>query len=330
MKNIFLAPRANETSHENFESSIIVGRSYKVLEPYLDEEEKKILSKYLEIKIRIWGNKESLLSRWKKMKEGDYVLFYAKGIFNYSARVVLTKHSPELGREIWKVDEDGEPWSCLFFVDNLNEINIPIRVVQELAEYEPTWDRVQGFMPLNELGTKAIIQKFGSIESFLGQKAEVYKVIEDIIEQKEDEIVEDSDTDEVVDKEKLLADAQNYHNVSPSHVVVDSPHKTRVENKIQKKRIAKLEGHSCQVCGWSLGWTNSKGKKVKRIDGDHIIDKAKGGGEEVKNLWVLCPNCHVKKTLKVITIDLSNKVLREGDQEVKMHHDSHLEWFKVS
>ena len=51
MRNIFLAPRSNETSHENFDSSILVGRPYSFIEPHLTETEKKILSSYPTLKI---------------------------------------------------------------------------------------------------------------------------------------------------------------------------------------------------------------------------------------------------------------------------------------
>lgn len=323
MKNIFLAPRSNETSYKNFESTIVGGRKYSEIEPYLTEKEKNILSKYPVLSI--WGNKESLRSRWGKMQAGDYVLFYAKGFFYYSSRVVLTKFSPELGTKLWPLDEDGNPWPCLFFVDNLQEVNIPIRTVQELAEYSPTWDRVQGFMRLNDSGLKAISEKFGSIDLFLSQKPEVYTAIENIIETSKEENLEEEKL-EVVDKKKLIDEAQEFRNIGDSYSIESSPRKVRIESKQQKKRIAALEDYSCQVCGWSLEWTNSKGKKAFRIDIDHIIDKAKGGGEEISNLWALCPNCHVKKTLGVIEVDLSNKKISEKGTEINLHHDNHLGW----
>ncbi|RJR13006.1 HNH endonuclease, partial [Candidatus Parcubacteria bacterium] len=62
------------------------------------------------------------------------------------------------------------------------------------------------------------------------------------------------------------------------------------------------------------------------IDVDHIVDKANKGGEELSNLWVLCPNCHVKKTLGVITVDLDMKKVYERGKEISLHHDSHLGW----
>lgn len=323
MKNIFLAPRSNETSYENFQSTIIGGRKYEEIEPYLNEEEKKVLSKYPTVSV--WGNKESLRSRWEKMVPGDYVLFYARGIFYYSARVVLTKYNKDLGSKLWPMDEDGNPWPCLFFIDNLQEVNIPIKTVQELAEYSPTWDRVQGFMPLNDEGLAAIINKFGSIETFLSQKPEVYQVIENIIEISKEENLEE-EKEETIDKDKILRDAQDFQSATDSHALDFSPRKVRIENKQQKKRVAILENYSCQVCGWSLEWTNSKGKKSFRIDVDHIVDKAKGGGEELNNLWALCPNCHVKKTLGVIVVDAKNKKILENGEEIPLNHDNHLNW----
>ena len=323
MANIFLAPRSNEKSYENFESTILGGRPYGFVEPFLNEHEKSILSK--QHTLSIWGNKESLRSRWEKMKAGDYVLFYSKGIFYYSARVVLTKYSPELGEKLWPLDEDGNPWPCLFFVDNLREVHIPIQTVQELADYEPTWDRVQGFMPLNEDGTKSIIQKFGSIEVFLNQAPEAYQAIDNIIESIKEETIED-EVDESIDLEKVLNEARAFQTTGASHVIDESPKKIRVENRKQKRRIADIENHACQICNWSLEWKNSKGKKAFRIDVDHIIDKAKDGGEEMSNLWVLCPNCHTKKTHGVIKVDLLRKRVTENGIEIKLHHDKHLNW----
>lgn len=323
MKNIFLAPRSNETSHKNFDSTILGGRPYSFVEPYLSEEEKKILSG--SETVSVWGNKEALRSRWEKMQPGDYILFYAHGVFYYSARVVLTTHNEELARKLWPVDEDGAPWPCLFFVDQLTETKIPIKVVQELAEYEPTWNRVQGFMMLRESGTAAIVEKFGSVETFLGQTPETYTIIDNIIEREKDEIVEGTKEEEV-DTETLLREATAYRDQGPSHIIQTTTSKKRLENKAQKRKIAQIEGYACQICNWSLEWKNSKGEPSYRIDIDHIIDKAQGGGEEASNLWALCPNCHVKKTLGVITVDLKQGKVFENGVEVKLHHDGHLGW----
>src|SRR4051812_1873511 len=137
MKNIFLAPRSNETSHENFVSTIIGGRPFGFFESFLNEKEKGLFSK--DTPMYVWGTKESLRNRWKNINPGDYVLFYQRGVFNYSARVVCIKYDFELGKKLWPVDTNGEPWPCLFFIENLKTVNIPVGLIRELAGYEPTW-----------------------------------------------------------------------------------------------------------------------------------------------------------------------------------------------
>ncbi len=323
MKNIFLAPRANETSRKNFGKTIGGGGiPYSFVEPYLTNEEKKLLDSYPSL--QIWGT--ALENRWEAMMPGDYVLFYGgEERFNYSARVIFPKKSDALGRELWPLNKKGEPWHCLFFVDQVKEINIPIKALQGLAGYEPTWDRVQGFMRLNRAGTEAITEQFGSIEAFIDQPPQVFLAIEKVLETLEEESIEsEADDGDTFDEEwnKALA----HETSGASHKEVASPRKVRIEKRTQKRLVARKEGWACQICNWSLDYTNKNGKTVKRIDVDHIIEKSDGGGEEVSNLWVLCPNCHVKKTLGVITIDPKKKLILENGQAVELHHDSHLGW----
>lgn len=323
MKNIYLAPRSNETSYKNFESTIIAGRPYSDIEPFLDDGEKKILSHHTVLSI--WGTKESLRSRWADMKPGDYVLFYAQGIFYYSANVLLTKHSYDLGKRLWPVDEDGEPWTCLFFVENLKEIKIPIEVIQQLANYSPSWDRVQGFMKLNEQGTKAIIDKLGDLDLFMNLKPEGYEALSNLLENNADETLE-VESITTKSKEQLLAEASSFIADQPSHTIDFKPKKVRIENKQQKKRIAAIEDYSCQICNWKLEYKNQKGLTNYRIDIDHIEDKANGGGEEMSNLWALCPNCHAKKTMGIITVNKLTGEIKEKGEIIKLHHDNHLKW----
>lgn len=321
MSSIFLAPRSNETSHQNFASTIEEGVAYSLVEPYLSETDKQTLSGSPTLKV--WGCKEKLRSRWERMKPGDYVLFYAKGRFNYSARVVLPTFNEALGRVLWPNSKTGEPWSCLFFIDQVQETQIPIKSLQGFAGYEPTWTRVQGFMKLNKAGTEAIIEQFGSIEAFIDQPHQVFETLRIVAENAGEEFVE------VVVKEfrtieELLAKARAYKGGRDSHKKSSSPRKIRIEDRVQKRIVAEIEGFACQICNWSLSRTDKKGNIHHRIDVDHIIDKSKGGDEDLRNLWVLCPNCHVKKTVGVITIKRGKKEVRENGKLIELHHDNHL------
>lgn len=101
--------------------------------------------------------------------------------------------------------------------------------------------------------------------------------------------------------------------------------KHRKESKAQKERIAILEKHTCQVCGFKYKYRNSKNQKMWVIEVDHIIEKASGGGETIDNLWVLCPNCHSKKTRSVIVIDTKKKKVFENGKKINIR-DNHLGW----
>ena len=123
------------------------------------------------------------------------------------------------------------------------------------------------------------------------------------------------------DIDKIYEDAKNFKDFETQYALSDNI-KRRIESKKQKERIAILENHTCQVCGFRQPYINSNGKKRYIIEVDHIIEKSKGGGECIENLLVLCPNCHAKKTYGIITIDSNFRVYENG-KEIKIR-DNHL------
>lgn len=127
-----------------------------------------------------------------------------------------------------------------------------------------------------------------------------------------------------VDKKQILQAARLFKTTHESHKVKVGEQKVRIENRKQKERVAILEDYSCQLCGWSLEWKDKKDKTKYRIDIDHIVPKEDKGGEEISNLWALCPNCHTEKTLGVITVDLINKRILKRGTPVDLHHNFHL------
>ena len=168
---IFLAPRSNETSYKNFLSTIENGVDYTVIAPHLTGEGKKLLGG--KDKIFAWGNKETKKSSWAKMEKGDFVLFYKgregkerEGKFVYVGRLLHKQHSRELGLSLWPPKPENQPWVCIFFIEDLVPVYIPTSVIADFAGYSRNFI-VQGFMPLNEQGTKAILEKYGTIKKFL-------------------------------------------------------------------------------------------------------------------------------------------------------------------
>lgn len=169
---IFLAPRSNETSYKNFLSTIENGVDFSIVEPHLSEEGKKVLGKA--DKLFVWGNRDSKKASWDKMQSGDLVLFYKgkdkdekEGKLIYAGRLMFKQHSKELGLALWPPKKNAEPWTCIFFLNELQPVYIPISDLASFAGYSSNSFVVQGFMPLSEEGTKAILDKFGTVENFL-------------------------------------------------------------------------------------------------------------------------------------------------------------------
>ncbi|MFF5400503.1 HNH endonuclease [Peribacillus butanolivorans] len=126
-------------------------------------------------------------------------------------------------------------------------------------------------------------------------------------------------------KDEILNEVREFTDYKQQYEESEKRTKRRKESKAQKQRIAILENHTCQVCGFKEGYFNTKNKKLWIIEVDHIIEKSKGGGETVDNLWVLCPNCHAKKTRGIITIDSSKRVVKEKGNIISIR-DNHLGW----
>ena len=121
--------------------------------------------------------------------------------------------------------------------------------------------------------------------------------------------------------ESIYEKAKLFNDYEHQYYYLTKEIKQRHESKIQKERIAILENHRCQICGFKQDYLNAKGKRRWIIEVDHILDKAQGGGESIDNLLVLCPNCHAKKTYGVIQIDKNLNISENGEKiNISNHH----------
>lgn len=128
-----------------------------------------------------------------------------------------------------------------------------------------------------------------------------------------------------LDKKTIFEAAKAFDNsTAQSHSVTVGPRKIRKESQVQKRRVAALEDYTCQVCGFRYEYVKENGKKAWIIHVDHIVEKADRGSENLRNLWVLCPNCHAKKTYAIIKIDLEIRKITEEGVEIKLLKDNHL------
>jgi hypothetical protein len=171
MANIFLAPRSNETSYKNFLSTIESGVDPSIVAPFLNEEGRRILGS--QAKLYVWGNKESKKSSWDKMGTDDLVLFYKgregneqEGKILYAGKLLYKIHNKDLSLALWPPKPHEEPWSCVYFLKDLEPVYIPISEISVNAGYSKGFF-VQGFQPLSEKGVNYIVERFGSFDQFV-------------------------------------------------------------------------------------------------------------------------------------------------------------------
>jgi hypothetical protein len=296
MTQIFFAPRSNETSYENFQSTITYGVEPSRILPHLSPEERQEFGSHSVF--YVWGNKETKRPTWEKMNRGDIVLFYAEGEFVYAGVCLFKKHSQPLAKEMWPEDPKapGIHWNCVFFLRDMQKISLPLKKIIQLCNYEEKFV-VQGFMPMNATGVAAVEQEFGSPELFVSHfrygltKADakaLYEVAADL-----EDASAIAEADQMIEEAGGIDDAilelrQTNQDVAP---ITMQAIVTRIErNRKLVDGLKKLYQYKCQVCGIKI----PKKDKGFYCEVAHVraIATRQIGVDALSNMVVLCPNHH--------------------------------------
>lgn len=297
MKNIFLAPRSNETAYKNYMSSM-QGKTIDELAPYLDDDDLRRLEG--DDRYFVWGCQPSLESRWQKMQQGDYVLFYARGKFISYGELKFKKKSEALALSLWPKSKDSdEPWSCVFFVENVQDINLPIKDFAALTGYNI--DRVQGFMPVVTALPK-IIERYGSTDNFMKSlqsnlgSGEINELIT-ITDQSSNSLSAEDKTriDDLTrgKSEKEIEDSLAQYAKGALGKAPEQVEKIVKSFKRNRKLVVDIKAkyqNKCQMCGFTFKMASGG----YYSEAAHIIPISSGkeGVDSPDNIWVLCANHH--------------------------------------
>lgn len=318
MRNIFLAPRSNETAYKNYVSSM-QGVPKARLEKYLKNSEKASLQN-IDV-IHAWGCQPSLEGRWKEMQYGDYVFFYTRGRFVSVGELIFKKKSNELALELWpRSKQTQEPWSCVFFVDKLVEINLPLEDFNRVTGYGLT--AVMGFMPVRK-GMMQISKKFGDVGNFvdmlksgllLSDIDELATVAKERLSNRQmeniakfDELTRGRDEREI--EEALKRHAESAEGASPEKVTKII--KTYKRNRKLVDDMKDKYNNHCQICNFTF--KTGTGKFYS--EAAHIIPVSSGkeGVDSPDNIWILCANHHKMLDFGAITAMSVNSYQENGE-----------------
>lgn len=175
LPRIFIAPRSGEQSSQNFAKTIDGGYLKADIIDYLSIEDKTYLLN--EVSLMIWGVKPSLKPRWDKMEIDDWVIFYQHGKITYVGKLLYKSHNKALADNLWGplTGQDGISisWEYVFFVKELQQIDMPYKIMADLAGYAGAV--VQGFQPYSEIGVQNIINQYVTVENFFFNKSQIEK-----------------------------------------------------------------------------------------------------------------------------------------------------------
>jgi hypothetical protein len=287
------------------------------LERYLEDKEKEALAN-IDV-IHAWGCQPSLEGRWSQMEFGDYVFFYARGKFVSIGELIFKKKSANLALALWpRSKETNEPWNCVFFVDRLVDIDLPLEDFNKVTGYQLT--AVMGFMPV-KTGMDNISKKFGDVDGFvntlksglqLSDINELASVTKELLTTKHleniakfDELTRGRSDTEI--EEALTRHAESAEGSSPDKVtrVVKTYKRNR---KLVNDLKAKYKNH-CQICNFTF----QTGAGEYYSEAAHIIPVSSGkiGVDSPDNMWILCANHHRMLDTGAI------KVLTDSEYEEK-------------
>jgi hypothetical protein len=315
---LFLAPRSNETSRANFEATLASGYPMEDVKGFLTEGEQQVL--YPRRNLYIWGNQVGKKGSWNRMKVGDYVAFYASKEFVYVGKCILKKQSVDIAKQLWgNVPGKDYTWEYVFFLDELRPISIPLDVVLKLSDYKENMV-VQGFMPINDLGMKRLLNSYGSLTSFFdsystGLNSRDASTLDTIVAKEVLNTEEIEQIDRITrgrNLDLLLADWEQ-------RKTTESPEEVEMKVKKVKRNVTLVAQmkeryeNKCQVCGFTFKQIN--GNFYSEVAHIKPLSSKKMGVDTPSNMIVLCPNHHKMLDLGSLQIISNADYSLDGKQE---------------
>ncbi|MGG2838126.1 hypothetical protein [Pseudomonas aeruginosa] len=147
--------------------------------PYLDEDDRADFKRTFPEAVAVWGvtqgKKAVNEKKWHQMDVGDVALFYRKKEFFRRGTIAYKKRLPELARQLWETPPGEQPWEFVYFLTDLEPIQISILDYNQVAGYNPA-NIVQSFtVHYPELSAR-IIEELGLESSTGGVLTSVHDV----------------------------------------------------------------------------------------------------------------------------------------------------------
>jgi hypothetical protein len=255
--NVAIQPCGDSVGRQHYVDTIKNLITPERIWPFLTQQQRLEFDANFDKPVAVWGvtNGKGNVNRhkWDKLSGGDVALLYRDKTIFSRGRIAMTINNAALASNLWSVMEDGTTWENVYFMDELQEIDVPVDRFNKALGYKES-NFVQGFNVYEGEKAQALIDLFE---------------IEDV----------PSVQTTVTDLAALQARLNELH-------ALDIPVSTkkRQENGILRTHLfGSRSSGKCDICGKTL--------PVGLLVAAHIKQRASATDEERRNLKIVMSAC---------------------------------------
>lgn len=174
MRKIVLQPVASKMAQSNYAATIEKPILLETIKDYVDSVTyNRILKQYNDGIIYVWGVRNGKNNRikkeWEKIAQGDIVLFSRKRFIFSSGMITLTFANRELAQKLWGIDENGDTWENIYFVNEIKNMRIPYEKLNKTIKYKENYI-IRGFQILSQENSNRLLSKFDLLNKEIPEK----------------------------------------------------------------------------------------------------------------------------------------------------------------
>jgi hypothetical protein len=148
MAQIVLQPCGTGLPAKHYEDTVQNPVPISKMIPFLASQEIAELRQKFPHSAAVWGVTRGETSlgelKWRRMNPGDVALFSRTGRIFSRGIVTMKIHNPRLAQDLWGVHEDGKTWEYMYFLRDINSLDIPYERFNTAAGYAKNFV-IQGF-----------------------------------------------------------------------------------------------------------------------------------------------------------------------------------------
>lgn len=276
-QNLILISVENKELFDNYEKT--------VKKPLKLKNITNIPKRFKKTTLSVWGlnptreNKEL----WKKIKNGDIVLFFRKDKFFSKGVIVFTLEDDEIPKTIWQKKLYGYSWKYMIFIRNLVTINIDFKSSIPFF-IEPTMPSLFSYpiVLVDEKKIKKIISIFGSLNSAINTLSNI-------------------SVNDGIDDENLI------NQIESNKIPLDV--KIKIIKTLAKKRQGQNKFREIVLLNYAKKCAVCKIDFVDILEASHIIPVFKRVSGNIENGICLCSLHHIMFDKGYFSIDDNYKII---------------------